>query len=401
MTLPLFRPEVLEARRQTWLGDISLAQPIPVWLLASLTVTAAVLVAGFLALGEYTRRSRVVGQLVPDAGLATVVAPVAGTIARLLPQEGESVERDEALAIIATSHATAANGDTTEGLLASLERRRGASLARFQAEQRLHAAEIRGGKAELAAARRELEQIETSILLEEERLRIADELESHFRALADQHYVSKLNLAQQEQAALDQEATLQALRRQQTALQREIAGIERRLGEIVLEEEARKAARASELAELDQERLQIEAAGEVLVEAPLDGLVASAIVESGQAVRSGQALLSIVPSGSVLQAQLLVPSRAVGFIESGDTVLLRYQAFPHEKFGHHRGTVLRVSRNALDPDTVAALTGSAASAEPFYRVIVQLPEQSMRAYGRGEALRPGMVLEADILGERR
>ncbi len=39
--------------------------------------------------------------------------------------------------------------------------------------------------------------------------------------------------------------------------------------------------------------------------------------------------------------------------------------------------------------------------QPHYRVIVALRRQSVMAYGMPEPLRPGMLLEADILGERR
>ena len=79
------------------------------------------------------------------------------------------------------------------------------------------------------------------------------------------------------------------------------------------------------------------------------GLVANRLVEPGQAVQAGQPLVSLLPEGSVLQAQLLVPSRAIGFIEEGDRVLLRYQAYPYQKFGHHVGRVVRISRSALGP----------------------------------------------------
>jgi membrane fusion protein len=155
------------------------------------------------------------------------------------------------------------------------------------------------------------------------------------------------------------------------------------------------------MAELEQERLQIQAGGEVLVSAPVDGLVASRLIERGQSVVAGQPLLSLLPSGSELQAHLLVPSRAVGFVEPGDPVMLRYQAFPHQKFGHHPGTVIRISRNSLTPQSGSAFSGTGAPREPFYRVMVQLSEQTIMAYGKPEALLPGMLVEADILGEKR
>ena len=124
--------------------------------------------------------------------------------------------------------------------------------------------------------------------------------------------------------------------------------------------------------------------------------MASRLVEAGQAVQSGQPILSLLPEGSRLRAQLLVPSSAIGFVKRGDRVLLRYQAYPYQKFGSHGGTVVRVSKSAI-----GANAGREGTNESVYRVLVELDGQSVLAYGHAEALRPGMLLEADILGERR
>ena len=109
----------------------------------------------------------------------------------------------------------------------------------------------------------------------------------------------------------------------------------------------------------------------------------------------------MLPKDARLEAELLVPSRAIGFIEPGDTVLLRYQAYPYQKFGHQSGTVKRISRSALNQTELQTLLGSAAQTEPLYRVTVSLAKQAIIAYGQTEPLRPRMALEADVLGERR
>ena len=64
---PFFRQEVLEARRQSWLGTISLAQPMRWPLMAGLALCLACAVLGVLAFGSYSPKLRIAGQLVARA----------------------------------------------------------------------------------------------------------------------------------------------------------------------------------------------------------------------------------------------------------------------------------------------------------------------------------------------
>ncbi len=106
-----------------------------------------------------------------------------------------------------------------------------------------------------------------------------------------------------------------------------------------------------------------------------------------------------MPAGSPLLAHLYAPSSAIGFVRPEQPVLLRYQAFPYQKFGHHEGRVLQVSRTPLQAGEVAAL--GTTPAEPMYRITVALDRQSVSAYGEEQPLAAGMQLEADVLLDRR
>lgn len=354
---PLFRPEVLQAKRRSWLGGISLAQPLSLWVLTGFTVLAAVAIVLFLVFGEYTRRSRVLGQLVPDLGLATVVAPVAGVVAQPMPKEGARVESSQALVVIATPRATSEYGNMTAGLLETLQTQQAGIKKSFASRSGLLSVQRGGYTQQLTAASRSLAQLDTAIQTQRKQVSIASDMLARFRKLAEQGYVSQLALAQQEQATLEQQQSLQSLRRQATSARREIAQLRQHLRELPQQQSLQVGARMRELAQLDQQRLQVQAGSEVLVKAPVSGVITSRLIDRGQTVQAGQPLLSVLPAGSQLQAQLLVPSRAVGFIEPGDSVVLRYQAFPHQKFGHHEGRVIRISRNALSPQGLGALIG--------------------------------------------
>ena len=114
-----------------------------------------------------------------------------------------------------------------------------------------------------------------------------------------------------------------------------------------------------------------------------------------------------------MQAELFAPSSAVGFLRPEQAVQLRYQAFPFQKFGHHPGQVLQVSRTPLQAAELASLplaTGTTSAApdssarppgEPLYRITVELDRQTVQAYGVAQPLVAGMQLEADVLLDRR
>jgi len=394
MDQPLFRPEVIEARRKGWLGGISLAQPLRLWVLAGSVAAAAVAIGVFLAIGEYTRRSRVQGQLVPDLGVATVVAPGAGVVDRILPREGERVLAGAPLALVASPRTTQGGGDAREGIAEGIERRRRSVLSAAASHGELLDAREASLRRQRSALDRELGRLRDQLAIRMRQAALARDTLDRYRALRREQYLSELQVNQQEQSVLDLAAGSQALERQQAALQRDLAQVDEALRGLPAERAAREADTARQLALLDSEQVQNDASGKLLVEAPVAGLVANRLVEPGQAVQAGQPLLTLLPAGSHLRAQLFVPSRAVGFIEPGDKVLLRYQAFPYQKFGHHEGVVRRVSRSAVPG---AGVQGG----EPFYRVLVDIHRQSITAYGREEPLRPGMLLEADIMGEHR
>lgn len=401
VTESLFRREALEAKRRGWLGSISLAQPLRLWVLTLGAALAAIAVALFLTLGTYTRRSTVTGQLVPSMGLSTVLAPATGVLSRLEATEGARVSEGQTLAVVTVPRATVAEGDTVAALERRLERRRDGLIEGQAAQQQLLAAEDAGLRAQISAAQRELTQIGAEIATRREQIRIANETLQRLRQLEDERYVSVLQIKQQESNTLSWQGEMQGLQRQAIATRRSIAQLQQALHELTGRANAANASLERDLALLEQEQVETRARGALTINAPVTGTISAQLVKPGQAVQAGQALLSLLPGDAGLEAELLVPSRAIGFIKPGDNVQLRYQAYPYQKFGHQLGKVAQISRSALSSGELGALIGDAQQGEPYYRVTVALAQQTVTAYGKPEVLKPGMLLDADIMGEQR
>ena len=393
MSLPLFRTEALQARRHSWLGEVVLDQPVSAKALAIGVLLACAGVVWLLACGDYTRRTRVAGQLVPTLGLATVVAPVSGVVAELPVQEGQRLLPGDVLAQVVVPGATRDSGNTRDSVDRSVQARSEGARNGHRAQRQRLRAQTAGFEQQMVLVEAELGQIEAELVTRRHQHHLAKQALQKFRRLHTQRYVTDLQLQQQENQALDLLGAVQSLQRQRSAASQKRAQLQQALREIPQELAASEAAELRELSALEQERIELRARGEAVVTAPIAGAVGVLFVHAGQAVQAGQPLLALLPASSQLEAHLVVPGAAIGFIAPGDEVLLRYAAYPYQKFGQHRGRVARISRNAL-----AAGEGGG---EPTYRVVVALERQSVHAVGTERPLRPGLVLEADILGERR
>lgn len=117
-------------------------------------------------------------------------------------------------------------------------------------------------------------------------------------------------------------------------------------------------------------------------------------------------MLTLLPSAGHLQANLYVDSSAIGFIDPGKSVMLRYAAFPFQRFGLYRGNVAEVTRAPLDAADQSAAAGSGPKPKGpvsggVYRVIVQPDTDQVMAYGEPRPLEAGMRVEADIALEKR
>lgn len=396
----LFRQEAIDARRGQWLGVIHVATPLSRWVWTALGVALAAAIVAFLVFGHYTRRDRVSGRLVPSAGLLGVTAVHAGTVSRVFIHAGDSVQQGDPLLEISGERNSATLGGMHADISRQLRHQRQRLQEDLDLQKRNSRAQAEALKAKLHLLHAQQQQIAAQLDLQKQQAAAAQALLERIQPLLEKGYVSALRIQQQRTAALQARAQLKTLHRQKLGLRQQINATRKQLTQLPLDLATRTHAIASKIDGIDQQLAQNEAARAVVLRASQDGVVSALLAQRGQHVAAGQSLASIVPKGSRLQAQLLVPSRAVGFIQPGSDVVLRYQAYPYQKFGQQYGHVADISRSALSPEEVVALTGQRPQ-QPVYRVRVALDRQSVLAYGKPQALKPGMALSADILMDRR
>lgn len=401
MAESLFRPEALEANRSSGMGQVHVATPVSFSLFMAFAVAAALALAAFVTLGTYTRKARVLGQLVPDAGLVKVMAPQGGTVVRRHVSEGQLVAKGQTLYTLSVDRSSNALGNIQAAVGEQLKQRRRSLAVELEKQQLISAQEEAALRRRLADMAMELKQIGGEIENQKNRVQLAEQTVAKFRDLAASRFVSEIQAQQKVEEWLDQKARLQTLERSRASLERDMgtAGAELNIAPLKARQQRESLERG--MMALDQDLTENEARREIAVVATQPGYASNVQAELGQAVAAGMTLLAIVPEAAVLEAHLYAPSRSIGFIQPDSQVLMRYQAFPYQKFGQHAGVITTVSRTTLAPQDYALPGLNALANEPLYRITVRLARQDVLAYGQPQKLQPGMLVEADVLLDRR
>jgi membrane fusion protein len=193
-------------------------------------------------------------------------------------------------------------------------------------------------------------------------------------------------------------------------LQREALAIERELSATRRDRESSRARFAGQRGELErsilaaqQELTQLDALRRIVVTAPQAGRISLVRADVGQSVDANEVIAHVVPQGTPLVARLYVPSRAAGFVRTGDRVLLRYDAFPYQRFGLHEGRVLSVSTSAASRAELGDINPPDGITESLFAVQIALPEQAIGGQGNvpRQPLQAGLRVEGDLLQETR
>jgi len=121
----------------------------------------------------------------------------------------------------------------------------------------------------------------------------------------------------------------------------------------------------------------------------------------------------VVPDGSKLQIEAMLPNRDVGFVHAGQPAEVKVEAFTYTRYGLLHGTVGSVSRDAVQSGDRKSRTGTQADSgddndssgtpheESSYVARVSLPKAAIETEDGLRPLEPGMAVTAEIKTGRR
>jgi membrane fusion protein len=398
MRTTLFRREAVDFASERPIGDVALIRPFSSGFLACGAVILASMLLAFAFWGEYTHKAHVTGYLAPTKGVIKVYAPAAATVMTRRVKEGQRVTRGDPLFVLTTDHGSLTTPEVQAAAIAQLQQRRDSLKTDLTQQQSIAEIEQHSLAQRVSSMEQEAVQVKAQLATQRARLKSAEATVARHQALLVQKFISEALMQQKQEELLEQQARLQALERNRVGLERDLGALRLEIGSSALKAETQRQSIERDVSQLEQQLTEYEAKRALVIAAPADGIVTTVLAEEGQNATTTTPLLSILPADAELEAQLLVPSRSIGFLAVNQTVALRYQAFPYQRFGSYRGHVVEISKTLINSgDTTLPVPLQ----EPAYRVTVMLDSQSVNAYQRPVALQAGMLLDADVLLDHR
>src|SRR3954454_22387129 len=188
---PLSRSEVLIERQTQHLGTVLLAPRLSHQLFAIGAVLATAAILALLFYGEFTRKARINGLLLPQEGLVRVFAPHPGVMTGLFIKEGQEVHKGQRLLTLSAELQSTAMGATQAEVARRLAERRGALREERRQRERLLLQQQRAFSERMDGLWAEQRQIDRDIELMRSRVALSERNVKMNQELHDQGFISE------------------------------------------------------------------------------------------------------------------------------------------------------------------------------------------------------------------
>lgn len=403
----LFRNETLDARRDKWLGRVQISQPLPIKIVSWGCIVLTIGTFFLLFYGTYSRRVHATGQVMPSGGIVTLGATEPGIISAIHATEGMHVNKGD---IIFTEDLenTSITGPTQKLVLDELKKQRNFLENQRVLREKAVPMERQALLNQIQFLTRQCAQIENQLADDKTILPLVQNAMIKMQSAKSSHLITEAQfqsqLATYAQLINSHSQALQS----HTSDQGKIADFAARLVRLDTDLAHDKNDFNKQIASIDQQIVQNEGRRSIIVLAPENGVLTGVRGYLGQQVTAGTTLVTLLPMGHSLQIDLYVNSSSIGFLREGEPVLLRYDAFPYQKFGLHHGHISEITRAPVVSDSqkdneTAQMSNDRTKlpAQDIYRIRVIPDQRYVETYGIRHPLEAGMTVSADIATDHR
>jgi HlyD family secretion protein len=130
--------------------------------------------------------------------------------------------------------------------------------------------------------------------------------------------------------------------------------------------------------------------------APASGVVLEVADRSvGSVLREAETLVTLVPDGATLYVEANAPSRDVSYVKVGDSVRIKLETYPFQRFGTIDGVLEAISADSIP------LKRDGIQSQLVYRLQVRIADSLSSLAARGIHVRPGLVASAEVKTGKR
>ncbi|EJF2679328.1 HlyD family secretion protein [Salmonella enterica] len=401
----MFRQELLENRKMLWRGRALLLPGIPPLLVISVCIIFLTVFITFVIMGSYTRRVNVSGEITTWPRPVNIYSSVQGFIVKQFVTEGQEIRKGEPVYQIDVSRSTS-SGVVSDNQRKDIENqivRIANIISRLEDSKKATLQTLEKQKMQYQEA---FERSTAIVRRAEEGIIIMKNNMNNYRTYQKKGLINKDQLTNQTALYYQQQNNLLSLsgQNEQNALQ--ITSLESQIKIQAADFDNRIYQMELQRYELQKELINTDVNGEVIIRALSDGKIDSLSVTVGQMVSAGDSLLQIIPD-KIKDHYLVVwaPNDAVPYINPGDRVNIRYEAFPAEKFGQFAATVLLVSKTPASSQEMLTYQGAPKNNQntsvPYYKIIVRPDLQEIRYDGKFLPIENGMKAQGTLFLEKR
>ena len=395
-SLGQFRPQKNTVSSRKLYGHVLVPPNVPQVTIAALSVMLIVVAFFVFFEGRFTRTVQVQGRLSPTGGEIKLYPNTAGNISHIFVREGERVLENSPIARIDAARVDGGSRTNVAESILAAKQKIDLLLQRIELREKQFLASTEVLEIQTSNTLKSIMALETNIGIQSEISASLEQSVNDSNGLIEQGHISRVEHENRKQSLLAAQQKVANLARDKQLQLGEIENIDARKTLQKIEYDSDISAMRSELIALNQTIKTLETEATSLIVAPVEGQVAAVFENVGKYVNSDSLIGSILPTGSVLVAELFVPSKAIVFVSEGQAVQLSYEAFPSQQFGPLLAEVTSVSRTALLP---SEYNGGVELSEPMYRILAAVHDQNISTDSQTLQLQSGMRLTATILLE--
>lgn len=400
----------------------------------SVSILMLVLIA-WAAFGKLDIIASAEGKLAPQTLVKIVQPAEAGVVKQLLVDEGDAVKAGQVLARLDTTLASADKAGISSDLATQQmqARRIEAELSdqpmlpkagddpqryaqvqsQYAAHKKAFADSLDQEKSLLAKAEHEKRSATEILSKLEQTLPTYRKAADAYAKLEKEGFFGGLAAADKQREATEKSKDLDAQQSTVAALNATIAAQQKRISQL---HSAYQSELQKELADIRAKIAQLQPnldktlykEGLMELRAPQDGVIKDlATTTVGAVVQPGTVVLTLVPKGEQLFADVNVKNEDVGFVQVGQTAQIKLAAYPFQKYGMLTGKVIHVSADATESNRASTNANAAASNTTdgisqatgiaTYKARIQLDHQSLAdPQGNKLQITPGMQIVAEI-----